>query len=364
MSNGQPCYELFIFSDRKDDEFLAIPVADIAHITKRLVKFLRFVGFCILGVDGSIMSEKGAFVKDDEGITEGKYYFVASGQGSSLVDPNVIGDYINSDTLYWTSDSHRDFRDKVVARDRSGLVTNNVPNGCGSSHIIPYAKGNAYISAISQARSHGNEPAITDIHDVRNGLLLFLSVKELFTKDLALIRTPNAVLNHDDLLLRETSIIRNLNMHGIADENYVSLVFTWLAEGSSPILCNDDDNTHRRSSLPADFLLEFAFGAMAVRLWASKCLQDRLEAAARARYPPQAQVPDIEMEMERINVSPEQRQIFTAMDTVMNFRTVARFVKSSSLSDAHFKTINGVGWFSALSVHAARPPAVLHVGAR
>lgn len=136
-------------------------------------------------------------------------------------------------------------------------------------------------------------------------------------------------------------------MHGIADENYVSLVFIWLAEGSSPILGNDDDNTpvvgsrdkvptgsrHRygplyegRSSLPADFLLEFAFGAMAIRLWASKCLQDRLEAAAHARYPSQAQVPDIEMEMERINVSPEQRQIFTAMDAVMNLRTAARCI--------------------------------------
>ncbi len=99
MSNGQPCYELFIFSDRKDDEFLAIPVADIARITKRPVKFLRFVGFCILGVDGSIMS-KGALVDDDEAITEGRYYFVARGQASSLVDPSVIGDYINNDTLY------------------------------------------------------------------------------------------------------------------------------------------------------------------------------------------------------------------------------------------------------------------------
>ncbi|KAK0245820.1 hypothetical protein EDD85DRAFT_1016868 [Armillaria nabsnona] len=333
MSNGQPCYELSIFSDRKDDEFLAIPVADIARITKRPVKFLRFVGFCILGVDGSIMSEKGAFVDDDEAITEGRYYFVASGQGSSLVDPNGFGDYFNSDNLYWTSDSHREFRDKVVARDRSGLVTNNVPSDCGSAHIIPY---------LSQARSRGNEPAITDIHDVRNGLLLFLSVKELFIKDLALIRTPNAVLNHDDLLLHETSFIRNLNMHGIPDENYVSLVFIWLAEGSSPVLGNDDDNTpvvgsrdkvptgsrHRygplyegRSSLPADFLLEFAFGAMALRLWASKCLRDRLEAAAHLLYPPQ--VPDIE---ERINISPEQCQIFIAMDTVMNLRTAARCV--------------------------------------
>ncbi|SJL05753.1 uncharacterized protein ARMOST_09089 [Armillaria ostoyae] len=348
MSNGQPCYELFIFSDRKDNEFLAIPVADIVHITKRPVKFLRFVGFCILGVNGSIMSEKGAFVEDDEAITEGRYYFVApnaSGEGSSLVDPNVIGDYVNGDNLYWASDSHRDFRDKVVARDRSGLVTNNIPSDCGSTHIIPYAKGNDYISAISQARSRGNEPEITDIHDVRNGLLLFLSVKELFTKDLALIRTPNAVLNHDDLLLHETSITRNLNMHGIADGNYVSLVFLWLVEGSPPIMGNDDDNTpvigsrdkvptgsrHRYgplyeglSSLPADFLLEFAFGAMAVRLWASKCLRDRLEAATHALY--SSQVPDIEMEMESINITPEQQQIFTAMDAVMNLRTAARCI--------------------------------------
>ncbi|KAK0456475.1 hypothetical protein EV421DRAFT_1752673 [Armillaria borealis] len=330
MSNGQPCYELFIFSDRKDNQFLAIPVADIAHITKRPVKFLRFVGFCILGVNGSIMSEKGAFVEDDEAITEGRYYFVApnaSGESSSLVDLNVIGDYVNGDNLYWTSDEHRDFRDKVVARDRSGLVTNNIPSDCGSTHIIPYAKGND----LSQARSRGNEPAVTDIHDVRNGLLLFLSVKELFTKDLALIRTPNAVLNHDDLLLHKTSIIRNLNMHGIADENYVSLVFLWLAEGSPLILGNDDDNTpvigsrdKGLSSLPADFLLEFAFGAMAVRLWASKYLRDRLEAAAHARYP--AQVPDIEMEMEGINITPEQQQIFTAMDAVMNLRTAARCI--------------------------------------
>ncbi|KAK0458970.1 uncharacterized protein EV420DRAFT_1642679 [Desarmillaria tabescens] len=345
MSNSQPCYELFVFPDGKDGEFLKIPIIDVAYITKRPVKFLQFVGYCVLGVNGRIMS-KGAFMGDDEVITEGKYYFVvpqtvASRKDSHLVDPDVlmeIGEYINSCSLDWTSDAHREFTDKVVARDCSGLVMNNVPSDCGSAHIIPCARGDA--ATISQARPRGNESEITDIHDVRNGLLLFLSIKELFTKDLVLIRTPNAVLNHDDLLLHETSITRNLNMQGITDENYVSLAFIWLrAEGPPPILFFDDNtpgvgsrdkvpsgSRHRygplyeaRSSLPAGFLLEFMFGALAVRLWASKSLRDRLKTATHAMYP--SRVPDVETETDETKLSPEQQKIFLAMDAVMALRS-------------------------------------------
>jgi hypothetical protein len=134
------------------------------------------------------------------------YYYVSEGKldcfaiRSSLTlltfsdDPRLVDVYAMDDRTSDASDltSRRaDFRQGVIARDSTCVITGQPPNLCDACHIVPHSKGNnvrplkfydlamfsffnKYMSNAVRHRGGTDDPVnnLNDIDDIRNGLLL------------------------------------------------------------------------------------------------------------------------------------------------------------------------------------------------
>lgn len=84
----EACVRLVVYQDPNADSdgnfnlTLRIPIAEIEALCLRPVKFLRFVAWAILGVDGVISRTRdGPAIADEEALLEGEtYYYDAIGR--------------------------------------------------------------------------------------------------------------------------------------------------------------------------------------------------------------------------------------------------------------------------------------------
>jgi hypothetical protein len=139
---------LILFSQEDEDPFyLEIPTTIVATLCLRPRKYLRYLGWCILGVIGDLKDEQGNRIAlNGELVDQGVYRYIVPDQDvlACAVDLEVIKQRSHANS--GTTGTREDFRTKLL--DRDGRCVWTGLKGIGV-HIIPYARGNDACSRYS-----------------------------------------------------------------------------------------------------------------------------------------------------------------------------------------------------------------------
>ncbi|KAJ8517598.1 hypothetical protein ONZ45_g5242 [Pleurotus djamor] len=177
---------------------LDIPLSVIEGLCRYPVKWLRYVGWAILFTDGFITRQSdpdSARVADDEELsdTDVLFYNAPGLQTSCAVDISVgrqRGDSVQSLKM-------RDPDFPLDVRTRDGACIFSADDTLTqASHLIPFARGSPWLNILAKERGFG----VTDIDDVRNGILLLNAVHGFMErKCIAILHTPNHILDCADI---------------------------------------------------------------------------------------------------------------------------------------------------------------------
>jgi hypothetical protein len=131
----------FVHLVLKEPFYLEIPVRIVKEVSLKPLKYLRYIGWCVLGVLGSLVDESGNLVELNGGLTDGDvYHYNVPDEDifAYAVDPEVIKQ--RSQVPSETTVTREDFRGEVLQRD-SCCVWTGVSGG-NAMHIIPHRRGN------------------------------------------------------------------------------------------------------------------------------------------------------------------------------------------------------------------------------
>lgn len=137
--------------------YLEIPIAIVATVCLSPRKYLRYLGWCVLGVVGVLTDEQeNEIVLDGELLDQGVYRYLVPDQNvlAHAVDLEVIKQ--RSQVPSESTRTREDFCTKVLKRDGCCVWTGG--DGVGM-HIIPYARGD-------EVCSHYSYPAIGELISV------------------------------------------------------------------------------------------------------------------------------------------------------------------------------------------------------
>jgi hypothetical protein len=137
--------------------FLSIPNGDVRRLSVHPFSWLRYVMFSICGAHGDLSATPNGPPVDYHSteLAEVPYYYTPSGKvyclislltmvpihspdGCIFVDHQALNDRITSTSVPC---HHPNFRDEVVARDGSCIITRRVATYCDAAHLIPHSKG-------------------------------------------------------------------------------------------------------------------------------------------------------------------------------------------------------------------------------
>ncbi|KAH9973561.1 hypothetical protein BGW80DRAFT_1308141, partial [Lactifluus volemus] len=185
--------------DNSDPLCLDIPTSEPAKFCLRPRKYLRYLGWCVLGVEGHVAKvSPGEAVDDigDEGTLEdqGVYqYCYSSAEGHPLshaVDLYTITRSPTPDISDASSSvislCEERFREILERRDGCCIITRGPPLICVAAHIIPSpcVHGDKWFQSLIRSRNAYDED-VTDLHsvdDVRNGFLANKTMQYYFEK--------------------------------------------------------------------------------------------------------------------------------------------------------------------------------------
>ncbi|KAI0286045.1 hypothetical protein BGY98DRAFT_1092842 [Russula aff. rugulosa BPL654] len=264
--------------------YLEIPIAHLASLCIRPRKYLRYLGWCIMGVEGRVARDSPQPVNDikDEGELEsGSVYSYQIPEGSD----QLLEHAVNMDAFNARSTSSGNSLPSQVAQDlqlfRRSLEERDVccimtafPEYT-ASHIIPYAHENAWIDVIIHNRSNNNENVDNlTVNDVRNGILVASSIHSLLeSRRVAFLKTPNPVLNTDDI----PTINDRLFTAGTAcpDGERFTLQFIEVMEDLGRSVVAHSYRVGRDAAFsidtdtvkPSGVLLHYNYGSAAVKWW-------------------------------------------------------------------------------------------------
>ncbi|KAJ7753282.1 hypothetical protein B0H14DRAFT_2979921, partial [Mycena olivaceomarginata] len=124
---------------------LDVPVDAAASLCLYPVKYLRFLAYCILGVDGTIATKgfDGEEIPDDEHLDTGVYYFVREGEADVLEHGAVDPEALTYSHISETTNTRDNFRTLVAERDVACVFTNTNKESCQGIHIVPFSEGDA-----------------------------------------------------------------------------------------------------------------------------------------------------------------------------------------------------------------------------
>jgi hypothetical protein len=154
---------------------LSIPSSDIARLSIRPVKWLRFVTFAICGVRGDLSATPNGPPSDYDSISldhiADAYYYTPEGNiceshicrlslifsfmpigDYHIIDHNAMNDRITASAQTACSSS---FRRNVMARDGNACVfTGHCDDLCDAAHILAKSKGDAVCSCYCSISRH------------------------------------------------------------------------------------------------------------------------------------------------------------------------------------------------------------------
>ncbi|KAH9959461.1 hypothetical protein BC827DRAFT_1377170 [Russula dissimulans] len=289
-------------SDGPGNFYLDIPIYVIEPLCLRPRKYLRYLGWCVLGIEGHVIL--GDQDIGDEGglVDQGVYHYVVNATGFShspltdnraapltihtlrvdplarAIDLEVIkqrSTIISSESAHSGSSSTRNnFLKDLVERDGT-CVFSGFPFVEGV-HIIPYARGDEWFQLIISNR-HAYDEDVSDllsINDIRNGLLVQATLHNLIdSRQLVILQTPNHVLDIDDV---PWDSARSPLWDPAEYEDPVDERFSLQSLGDlhrSKLLHVYPNNTtaafKRGTNLPkpSPLILHYNYGAAVVKLW-------------------------------------------------------------------------------------------------
>ncbi|KAF7371518.1 ER-Golgi vesicle protein transport Sft2 [Mycena venus] len=246
-----------ILSHSTDDFYLEIPIAVVQSNSVRPIKYLRFLGWCIIGILGTVKSDReGVDIVDPALLQDrGTYFYVydAPNDDAALryaVDPDVIKacSHISaSDSSIRARDAA--FKDSLVQRDASCVFTSKPPLFCEGAHIIPFHKGDEWFDLIVK-----NRPAA----DKNKSTLTTVVV----------LKTPNLDLGVDDIPPRHNRALDDDVKY--PDGQRYTLQWLLGSAKEQAVVPNNSDATFRkytRIPKPSPMLLHYNYGAAAVKWW-------------------------------------------------------------------------------------------------
>ncbi|KAJ7642551.1 hypothetical protein B0H17DRAFT_1104996 [Mycena rosella] len=269
-----------ILSHSTDDFYLEIPIAVVRSNSVRPVKYLRFLGWCIIGILGTVKSDRTGVDMVNTALLQdrGTYFYVydASDDDAALryaVDPDVIK------ARSHTSASDSSIRVRAAAlknsllkRDASCIFTNKPPLFCEGAHIIPFHKGDEWFDLIvtnCPASPDEDTSSLTTVDDVRNGMLLGVEVHIVTeAKQVVVLKTPNFVLDVNDVPPRHPRAPTQNNKY--PDGQRYTLQWLHGSAEERAVVPNNSDATfkkHSHTPKPSPMLLHYNYGAAAVKWW-------------------------------------------------------------------------------------------------
>ncbi|KZT34138.1 hypothetical protein SISSUDRAFT_1036518 [Sistotremastrum suecicum HHB10207 ss-3] len=278
---------VFYISQDNQEVFLHIPLSKITSITPKPHKYLRYLGWCIRGEIGTLRTAPDlnhgvdVFLEAEDMMYSRYYYVPEGGMGfrRSMVDIEVVRNSRN--ILKSSNGTNRSpsFRSSILQRDKccvfGGFASNE---GCHAMHIIPLKRGERWFRQIIDLRNAHTDPStssnpLTDINDIRNGLLVHSPIHAFFrSRNIGIIKTPNEFLDASDI--HPSSNHPNLDTDS-SHSPRSRYTLHWLTTPSPPTAaaypnCRDatfPTSTLDPSTLPSDILLPYIYGASAVYKW-------------------------------------------------------------------------------------------------
>ncbi|GJJ06159.1 hypothetical protein Clacol_000348 [Clathrus columnatus] len=214
------CIDLVLYSPpgQPDHEFyLRIPIQWIMNHFTKPAKFLLYSGWCILGSHGEIIDAQGQTVPlDVEQLQPEGTYFYGLGTGAGLY-----------------------------------IIVSNRPND-------------------------EQEEDLNDIDDIRNGMLAINPINTLFDKkEVVIIKTPNLVLNMEDVSPRCTRLLTPDPLTEYPSNTRYTFQYLSNQEHQASLQAIPDNNDAMFATTPASLtlprpsalLLNYNFGVAAVENW-------------------------------------------------------------------------------------------------
>lgn len=189
---------------------LTIPTNEISRYTLRPLKWLRFLGFAIYGREGVLSADPDGSqpVEYDTQLAklQENYYFSSPRTmllycssplplTETMVDEPRLADVDDRSSDAHSLDSSRGgFRNELLERDGTCVISGEPPCYCQAAHLLPHAKGDKvhtslflphlshflrfpkYIEWFSRYRGNTEEDVMFDIDDPRNGLFLVWAI--------------------------------------------------------------------------------------------------------------------------------------------------------------------------------------------
>ncbi|KAG7442237.1 uncharacterized protein BT62DRAFT_955169 [Guyanagaster necrorhizus] len=258
----------------QDSFYLEVPMQIATTVCLYPLKYLRYIGWCVLGVIGTLVDETGDAVElDGELVDRGVYRYDVPGGNilSHAVDPEVIKQ--RTHTYSATTATRENFREKVLKRD-GRCVWTGIDEGVGM-HIIPYARGDEacpriWIQLIIENRPTEEDlSSLRSINDIRNGFYAAADIHVHFfdQQKVAVLVTPNPILKTTDIpdrhqrrLADDVSYPRNSRY----TLQWITTPSTFARERTPD---NNDATFANRRQKPARLLLHYRYGAAAVKNW-------------------------------------------------------------------------------------------------
>lgn len=129
-----------VLLEQEEPFYLEIPAAIVNTVCLTPLKYLRYIGWCVLGVVGDLVDQASNAVVLDGGLADqGVYKYSIPSQNilAHAVDLEVIKQ--RSKVPSETTRTREDFRSSVLERDGRCVWTGQL-GGMGM-HIIPYSRG-------------------------------------------------------------------------------------------------------------------------------------------------------------------------------------------------------------------------------
>jgi hypothetical protein len=124
--------------------YLQIPAAIVPTLCLSPRKYLRYLGWCVLGIIGDLKDEQGNEIAlDGELVDQGVYHYIVPDQNvlAHAVDLGVIKQ--RSQVPSETTRTYEDFRTMLLERDGCCVWTGLMGLGM---YIIPYERGDEVCS--------------------------------------------------------------------------------------------------------------------------------------------------------------------------------------------------------------------------
>ncbi|KAJ6473663.1 hypothetical protein C8R45DRAFT_874131 [Mycena sanguinolenta] len=269
-----------ILSHSTDDFYLEIPITVVQSNSVHPIKYLRFLGWCIMGILGTVKSDRAAADLADNALLQNQavyFYVYDASDDDAALRYAVDLDVIKARSHISASDSSikargTAFKTSLIGRDASCIFTNKPPLFCEGTHIIPFHKGDEWFDLIVKNRPASPDEdvsTLTTVDDRRNGMLLGVEahiVAEL--RQVVVVKTPNLVLDVDDIPPRHPrALTENIKypdgqrytlqwLHGSVEERAVV-----------PNSCDATFKKHSHTLKPSPMLLHYNYGAAAVKWW-------------------------------------------------------------------------------------------------